>query len=209
MDKQELIAKAFKPFDLNDDDLKKAQDLSRVLSFNKGEILYKDKSACYGFVLVISGALRAFVLSQNNKEITIFDLAQGDECVLCAKCIAQSDDLEINLEASANTQILVIPPEIFAPLRLKYPKLANFVLDLLAKRFSHSVKIMSQALFAPLSERIKSYLFAKANSGVITRTHAQIASEIGSAREAVSRILKELEIDGFLSLSRGKIILNS
>ena len=92
MDKQELIAKAFKPFDLNDDDLKKAQDLSRVLSFNKGEILYKDKSACYGFVLVISGALRAFVLSQNNKEITIFDLTQGDECVLCAKCIAQSDD---------------------------------------------------------------------------------------------------------------------
>ena len=208
MNKKELINEAFKPFELSQDDLQKAQNTAKILSFNKGEILYKDKNACYGFLHVISGSLRAFVLSTNNKEITIFELEAGDECVLCAKCIVQSGDLEINLEAGSNTQIIVVPPEVFEPLRLKYPKLANFVLDLIAKRFSDSVSVMSQALFAPLSERIKSYLISKAIDGVVSRTHEQIANEIGSAREAVSRILKELEFNGFLSLSRGKIVLN-
>lgn len=67
---------------------------------------------------------------------------------------------------------------------------------------------MSQALFSTLNERIKSYLLSKANNNIVEKTHEQIANEIGSAREAVSRILKELESNGLLRLGRGKIILS-
>ncbi len=208
MDKKELIIKEFAPFELSDTDMQNAINQAKILNFNKGEILYKDKSACYGFLLVLSGVLRAFVLFANNKEITIFELEKGDECVLCAKCIAQNDELEINLEAMDEVKILVVAPEIFMPLRLKYPKLANFVLDLLAKRFNKSIQIMSHALFSTLNERIKSYLLSKANNNIVEKTHEQIANEIGSAREAVSRILKELESNRLLRLGRGKIILS-
>lgn len=208
MDKKELIIKEFAPFELSDTDMQNAINQAKILTFNKGEILYKDKSACYGFLLVLSGVLRAFVLFANNKEITIFELEKGDECVLCAKCIAQNDELEINLEAMDEVKILVVAPEFFMSLRLKYPKLANFVLDLLAKRFNKSIQIMSQALFSTLNERIKSYLLSKANNNIVEKTHEQIANEIGSAREAVSRILKELESSGLLRLGRGKIILS-
>ena len=89
MDKKELIIKEFAPFELSDTDMQNAINQAKILNFNKGEILYKDKSACYGFLLVLSGVLRAFVLFANNKEITIFELEKGDECVLCAKCIAK------------------------------------------------------------------------------------------------------------------------
>ncbi|WP_064000341.1 Crp/Fnr family transcriptional regulator [Campylobacter iguaniorum] len=203
-----MIRNKFKAFNLSDEDINLIEENASYSKFNKGQVIYQNKKTCYGFIIVKSGNLRGFILSDNAREITVFSLKQGDECILCSNCISNSLQLEISLEAKDELCLLIIPSEIFSKLKQKYIKLSNFVLELLSKRFTSSINVMQQALFLPLSQRIKKFLKENAVDNKINLTHEDIANNLGSAREAVSRILKEMEKAGDIKLLRSEIILN-
>lgn len=206
-DDKNLIREKFTKFDLSDTDIEFITQNTNSREFASGLVLYSDKNSCYGFVIVKSGALRAFILSQNAKEITIFTLKKGDECMLCSTCANENLKSEINLEAKGDLKVLVIAPTAFATMREKYPKLAEFTLAIISRRFAQSMDAMSSALFTPLQERLERYLIENSQNNKIYKTHEQIARDLGSAREVISRTLKEMSNIGKIRLERGKIIL--
>lgn len=194
----------FSDYNFSPSDLELAQKSVKIKTFNHQKILYNDY--CHGFIFVKSGQIKAFKTSENGKEILLFKLNPGDECLLCTDCINVLMQ-NLILKISENTCIEILPSEIFKNLKDKYPLFAKHILALLSQRFAKSMEVMSAILFIPLKSRVVDFLQNHAKENVITMTHEQIANEIFSAREAVSRILKELENENFLRLERGKIIL--
>ncbi|ECW8954513.1 Crp/Fnr family transcriptional regulator [Campylobacter lari] len=116
---------------------------------------------------------------------------------------------DVFIQSTQNTSIAIIPSSIFQILKEKYPKINNCVLSFITKRFNTLIKILEQALFMPLSSRICDFLKENTSNNTLKITHEALANHLGSAREAISRILKELEKEGKIKLERSKIILIS
>lgn len=203
---REILIKNFiSKFDFFDEDIERILKSSYIVKLEKGEMFYKDVKSCYGYIILMSGSIRAYITSDSLKEITIFNLKSGDECVLCSNCKIHSFNNELNLMIEENSEILLIPNSIFAELKDRYPSLANHVLSLMAKRFNEVIQIMQVALFVPLSNRVDMFLKQNAKDGVLIMTHEEIANHLGSSREVISRILKDMEKLEFIEQKRGVI----
>ena len=189
-----------------------AQDEEAVLknatlkSFKKGERIYP-KDGCLGYAIIISGRARGLVSTSNFKEITVFNLQDGDSCMLCGFCSLGALQAEINLQIEDDVRMILIPREIFKRLRENYPQVANHALELMATRFSSAITAMDQTLFLPLARRIINFLEQNGAKNGLKITHEQIANDIASAREAVSRALKEMQKKGLVELKRGVVTL--
>ncbi|HEC1746577.1 TPA: Crp/Fnr family transcriptional regulator [Campylobacter lari] len=189
-------------FEIEKQDLKLIQEHLQIINTEKD---FKVNDKCLGFIK----ELRAFILTPNAKEITLFHLKENDECVICSECNMDGISYDVFIQSTKNTSIAIIPSSIFQILKEKYPKINNYVLSLITKRFNTLIKVLEQALFMPLSSRICDFLKENASNNTLKITHEALANHLGSAREAVSRILKELEKEGKIKLERSKIILIS
>ncbi len=203
MDKEKILKEYFKNYNLENKDFEYMVEKSYFKEFNKNTIL----DDCLGFVIVLKGGFRAFILGQNAKEITVFKLKQNEECVICSHCILETISYNLTLESFDDTQILVVPVKLYSQLKDKYPLIANYTLNLIAKRFNSLINILEQALFTPLHHRVKMFLKENAKEGKITFTHEEIALHLGSTREVISRILKTMQKEGFIQQNRKEITL--
>lgn len=192
-------------FGIEEADKREILSLSSLISLKKGEILYEKTKTCYGYIMMKSGVLRVFVSSSNLKEITVFTIKQGESCMMCADCIVESFNKELNIEVVEDCEFILIPNTLFKRLKDRYKNVANHATMLIASRFNAVVNVLELALFAPLHDRIRNFLQENSVNGIVKITHDEIANNLGSAREAISRVLKEMEKDGKISQSRGKI----
>ncbi|WP_139451820.1 Crp/Fnr family transcriptional regulator [Campylobacter armoricus] len=194
-------------FELEKQDLELIQKNLQIINIERN---FKVNDKCLGFVKILKGELRTFILTPNAKEITLFHLKENDECVICSECNIDNISYDVFIQSTQDTRLAIIPSNTFLILKDKYPKINNYILTLLTKRFNTLVKILEQALFMPLSSRICKFLKENAdNDNTLKITHEALANHLGSAREAISRILKELEKEGKIKLERSKIILIS
>ncbi|MDA3053912.1 Crp/Fnr family transcriptional regulator [Campylobacter sp. VBCF_02 NA5] len=193
-------------FDFEDDDLGLIYKNAYKKRLRAGQIIYASED-CLGYVLLRSGLLRAFI-GTGGKELTVFSIQNGESCMICDTCKFALAQNRLSVEARSECELIVIPPSIFKILKERYPAVLNFALQIVAKRFSQVIMASEQAIFAPLSERIMGFLRENLGAnGEVCATHEDIANHIGSAREAVSRVLKEMEKSGKIALSRGKVVV--
>lgn len=181
---------------------------AKILDYQAGDAVYSGGTQCLGMMLVLQGTLRTYLLSDEGKEITIYRLRQGDVCVLAASCILSAITFDVEMEAQTDASLLLIPAWILSKLQDENVYVENFIYKEAAKRFSDVVEALQQMMFLSLTQRVVSFLLdesAKQNTSSIIMTHEEIAKTIGSAREAVSRILKQLVKGGYISLNRGEI----
>lgn len=207
MSKEPLKA-IFAPLGLAQQDIEGIVQQAYFKSFAPNTLINQNEN-CLGFIYVLSGALRAYIMSENTKEITLFTLKENDYCLLCSHCALRSIHYDILLESSQNTEVLIVPHQLFAKLKDTYPALSNFTLALISKRLSQTIATLEQALFKPLVERIREFLYKNAQNNEIFISHEEIANHLGSSREVVSRILKEMEKRGEIKCAYKKIILCS
>ena len=173
-------------------------------NLRKNQIIYAGDD-CLGMVFVKDGLLRAFI-STRGKEMTVFGIKSGECCMICDTCKFAESQNRVSVEASEACELIIIPPNIFRILKEKYKDVLNFTLEIVAKRFSQVINASEQAIFLPLNERIMGFLRENMDEGnEIKITHEELANHIGSAREAVSRVLKEAEKAGKIELGRGFI----
>lgn len=191
-------------FELNEDDIARLENETITKTLNSGELAYFNHE-CLGFMIIKNGLLRAYISSENFKEITVFMLKKYESCILCDSCYMGEFKTKINMQVKEQTEILLIPVGLFREIKDKYLDVTNHILSLVAKRFAQSIKVMEQALFSSLKDRILNFLKENSSNGSIKITHEELASHLGSAREAVSRILKEMENDKLISRKRGVI----
>lgn len=184
-----------------------------VRSYEKGALIHSNDNSCLGMLLVLSGEIRTYLLSDEGREVTLFRLYPDDLCVLSASCVISQITFATQMAAREATEVLVIPAGVIAALKEQNLNVRCFLYELAAKRFSDVMWAMQQILFKGLDRRLAGFLLsesARIGSDTIRMTHEQIAVHISSAREAVARMLKSFAEDGFVELKRGAVtLLNS
>ena len=176
----------------------------------KGTILHNGSADCTGLLLIKTGQLRAYILSDEGREITIYRLFDRDMCLFSASCILNSIQFEITITAEKDTEFWLIPSELYKNLLTESAPLANYTNELMAARFSDVMWLIEQVLWKSLDKRLATFLLEEAaieDSNELKITHEIIANHLGSHREVITRMLRYFQSDGIVKLSRGKITL--
>lgn len=181
---------------------------SFVRSLSKGELLHNGSQDCTGLILVISGQLRAFTISDDGREITMYRLFERDICLFSASCIINSIQFDITITAEKDTEVLVIPSEVYKSIMEVSAPLANYTNEIMASRFSEVMWLIDQIMWKSFDKRLAEFLLNEANiegTDTLKITHEAIGNHLGNPREVVTRMLKYFVNDGLISLSRGTI----
>lgn len=181
---------------------------TKPILYKQGDNIHRPSNECVGVLLVKSGELRTYLLSENGKEVTLFRLGGGDACILSASCLLSNITFDVFIDAQQDTEVLLISSTIFAQLQNSNLDVENFALRLAADRFSDVMWAMEQILFMSFDARLAVFLLdeiSKTGEDNLTLTHEQIAKLVGSAREVVSRMLKYFEKEGIVRLHRGGV----
>jgi CRP/FNR family transcriptional regulator len=176
------------------------------MSFKKATNVH-DGNECTGMILIKSGMLRVYLLSEEGKEITLYRLFAGDMCVLSASCVLNTITFDVFIDAEEDSECVIVGGCAYEQLCAQNPDAKIFALESAISRFSDVMWIMQQILFMSMDKRLAIFLLdevAKTGSDTIRLTHEQIAKYMGSAREVVTRILKYFVSEGILSASRSE-----
>lgn len=193
---------------LSEDDRHLLSSNATAVRYEQGENVHSPINECIGVLLVKSGELRTYLLSEDGKEVTLYRMYEGDICILSASCLIHNITFDVNIDAEKPTAILLISAPIFAQLQEANEYIENFALKLAAERFSDVMWTMEQILFMKFDKRLAVFLLdesAQKRTEKLSITHEKIAQYMGSAREVVSRMLKYFEKEGLVRLYRGGI----
>lgn len=158
--------------------------LSRCVK--RGALLHGGSGDCLGLLVVREGQLRAFILSEEGREITLYRLFQRDICLFSAACAMGSMQLDIALEAEKDTEFWLIPPEVYRGVMAESAPLANYTNTLMAERFSQVMWLMEQVMWHSFDRRLAAFLVEESileGTDRLTLTHERIAAHLGTARE--------------------------
>ncbi|MEW6601721.1 MAG: Crp/Fnr family transcriptional regulator [Nitrospirota bacterium] len=164
---------------------------------------------CQDFVLMLSGEKRVFKMGGSAREITLYEIGLGDICVLNATCILSNTKLLANAATTTETEVLLLPARHFLDLIAKYEEMRAFVHLHINSSLTAIMALISEIVFGKLDERLINYLIEKFENGQLKKTHDQISKDLGTSREVISRLLKDFERQGLLSLSRNVIKLKN
>ena len=187
------------------------QEILRAVAtreFKKGTVIYDGTTGCTGFIVVESGQLRGFIVSEEGREVSIYRLFERDICLLSASCILNSIQFDIAIETERDSRVWIIPPELFQRIMKESAPLANYVSEIMQQRLSDVMWLIEQILWKRLDKRIASFLLEESaleESLKLTTTHEQIARHLGTAREVVTRMLRNFQSEGLVKVSRGSI----
>jgi len=194
---------------LDEEEKRFAEEKTVERCYSKGQIIH-DGEDCTGLLLVKSGQLRIFILSETGKEITLFRLFDYDVCILSSSCILRNITFNIHVEAEKNSEIFLMPSAVFKRLSEANPAVKAFEAEIVSARLSDIMWILEQVVFMSMDKRLASFLMEQSfieKSDELLITHDTIARNIGTAREVISRMLKYFENEGLVTLNRGKVIL--
>lgn len=195
---------------LNEREKLQVKTSTHKLEFQKGDIVRSGKDKCVGVIGVLKGKLRVYINSTEGKEVTLFHIGSGELCVLAASCILNSITFAFEIICEEDCSCLVIPTSLVARIQSENVYLEKFLLRETVYRFSDVIWTIEQLLFLSVEKRIGNYLHDQIvtnRNNVVKITHDEIAKNIGSAREVVSRTLKNFEKTGAIELRRGSIIV--
>lgn len=181
---------------------------SRYAKAGKGEILHNGSADCLGLLLVCSGQLRGYILSEEGREITLYRLFEQDMCLFSASCMLQSIQFDIQIQVEKDATFWVIPPDIYKILMEQSAAVANFTNEIMSTRFSEVMWLMEQVMWKSFDKRLADFLLQESvleGSTHLELTHEKIANHMGTAREVVTRMLRYFQQEGLVSLSRGAL----
>ena len=195
---------------LADDSFKELDDLfnfSIHQKILKGQTISIEGSACNYFSFLLKGKIRVFKVGVSGREITLYRIGEGGSCILTASCILSSKSFPAIAVTEEDSEVISLPANLFKKWVNKYSVWQQYVFNLVSERLDNVIMIVEEIAFKQVDIRLAKKLTKLFNnrSSSIKVTHQDLASDIGTSREVVSRILKDFEDRGILSLSRGVI----
>lgn len=174
----------------------------------KGTVLHDGGENCLGLLLVRNGQLRAYMLSDEGREVTISRFFEMDICLLSASCVMPNMQFNIMIEAEKDSQIWVIPACLYKNLMDESIPLSNYSHDLISFHFSELMWLMEQVMWKSFDKRLAEFLLeerAIEGADSLKITHEKIANHMGTAREVVTRMLRYFQSEGLVHLTRGTV----
>lgn len=178
-------------------------DESRRVELGGNLPVFRAGSPCESYVLLLAGSVRVQVIGEGGREALLYRVLPGQSCVLTTCCILAGDAYPAEGFTEAPVTALAIPKPTFDRALENAPTLRRFVFANLGERIAEVIARMEEVTFQPVERRLAVYLLARADAGGVVRgTHQEIAVELGTVREVVSRHLKRLETAGLVGLGR-------
>lgn len=177
-------------------------------SFRAGENVHGRTGDCTGILLVLSGELRSYFLSEDGREVTLYRLLPGSLCILSASCVLETITFDVSIDAEVDTELLVVRADVFNRLTKENIYMDRDVHKEAVARFSDVMWTMQQVLFMKLDRRLAIFLAEEVldrGMDTLRMTHDQIARHVGSAREVITRMLKYFAAEGLVELGRGTV----
>ena len=181
-----------------------------IRSYNKGAFLKRPTESCLGMIHILSGSVRALMISEEGREVTLFRLCSGDSCILSASCVLAQVSLETEMIATEDTQILVVNSSAYSKLMEQNVHVRCFSYELATERSSSVIWALQQIVFFKFDQRMARFLLSICESSgknEITMTKEAIAQEVNTAREVVSRMLKQFTDDGLIKTKQKTITI--
>lgn len=181
-----------------------------IKKVKKGTLIHNGNMDCTGLLLIESGQLRAYILSDEGREITIYRLFDMDMCLFSASCMLNSIQFEVTIEAEKDTDFWIIPVEVYKGIMEESAAVANYTNELMAARFSDVMWLMEQVMWRSLDKRVAAFLLEESSiegTNKLKITHEIIAKHLGTHREVITRMLRYFQSEGMVKLSRGIVII--
>jgi CRP/FNR family transcriptional regulator len=191
--------------------LEELSQVGKIRNLQAGDELIKIGQYIRSTVLVVGGSIKVFRESEEGGEFLVYYLKSGNACAISMICAMKSDTSEVSAIATEDSEVLLVPLELMDSWMMRYTSWNRFVLGNYRERFEELLQVIDQIAFRSLDERLEFHLKRLAdNAGSLTiqASHQDIANDLNSSREVISRLLKKMEQKGLLSLQRNQIHLN-
>lgn len=176
----------------------------------KGTFISLEGDRCNFISFVASGRARVYKLGESGREITLYRLETGESCILTASCILSQRTFPAIAVAETEIEAILIPSEIFRGWIKVHDEISGYVFNLLSDRLGAVIEVIEEIAFKNMDKRIAEFLISrKSNKNEVKITHQEIAGDLGTSREVVSRILKDFEHEQLVNLSRGTILIKN
>ena len=175
-----------------------------------GTVLHDGSPACMGMLLVKSGQLRAYMLSEEGREVTVARFFEMDSCLYSASCVMPSMQFDIFVEAEKDSQLWVIPAYLYKKLMEQSLAFSNYSHELITSHFSDLIWLMEQIMWKSVDKRLAQFLLEESvveDSTELKLTHEKIANHMGTAREVITRMLRYFQSENMVRLTRGAVEL--
>jgi len=179
-------------------------------TFHAGEVIVRTGQYIKSTVLVLSGRIKIYRQNDEGGEFLIYYLGPGEACAVSLICALQSQTSEITAKAVEDTEVIMLPVQLMDELMSKYKSWSHFVIQTYRNRFDEMLTVIDNIAFKNMDERLEFYLKrCKTDTGkmILNLTHQEIADDLNSSREVISRLLKKMEQLGKIKLNRNSIEL--
>lgn len=181
---------------------------ARRIRLSEGTSIAWEGDRCEQLAIILDGVVRVYKIGETGREITLYRIERSESCVLTASCILSRSTFPALAVTESSVDAILVPAHVIRQWLARFEPWRDYLFGLLAHRLADVIATVEEVAFRRMDARVAAYLAALGEDGTVVQiTHQQIASELGTAREVVSRILKDLERAGQIELSRGTIRL--
>lgn len=211
IEKNESLEKLFAFWNqLKENEKEMLEEAIQIEKYNKGMLVQDTSLTCKGLLAVLTGQMRIYILSNEGREVTLLRVKKGEVCVLSASCLMDSITFDVFIEATEDTELLVIPATVFHRVMEQNPYAELYLYKTTTEIFSEVMWTMQQILFLKIDQRVAQFLWDEMvhqNSMTLTITHDEIARYIGSAREVVTKVMRYFSQENVVESKRGTVII--
>lgn len=171
--------------------------------------VFEEGDVCSAFAILAQGQVRVFKIGETGREITLYRFARGESCILTASCILSERQFPAIATVEEQVEAFVVAHTTFQQWVDTFPPWRDYVFQLLSRRLASVMAIIDEVAFRRMDVRIAEFLVRQStrDGATLTLTHQQIAAELGSSREVVSRILADFAANGSVQVTRGSIAI--
>ncbi len=182
---------------------------ARRVQLKPGHRVFVPGQACSGFIIVKHGAVRVSTVTDTGRELMLYRVGPEETCVLTTACLLSDSGYDAEGIAETETEALVVPKPVFETLLASSAAFRQFVFSSYGGRLRDLIALVQEVSQRHVDRRLARFLAERGAAGPIATTHQEIASELGTAREVVSRLLKQFETEGLVTLERRQIVVSN
>ena len=177
-----------------------------IMHLPAGTQVFAEHQPCQGFPLLVDGTIKVIKLAASGRELMLYRVSPGGSCIISSSCLLGHTDYNARGIAETPLTLLALPMQEFSSLIVEHPAFRDFVFHLFAERIGELMQLVEEVAFARLDQRLAKLILAR-NEATLNVTHQQLADELGSVREIVSRLLKGFAAQGLVALGREQLTI--
>lgn len=184
-------------------------DSSKIISLKTSSTVFHQGDACNNYLIILNGKVKVFTRAENGREILLYRLFQGDSCVITTSCLFGHKNYPAEGETETEVTALAIPANQFNNVLKNSEIFREMVFSAFSSHLSELITLVEEVAFGKVDVRLAKHLLEQRDEdNILTSTHQNIATELGTAREVISRQLKDMESKGYIEINRGNIKIN-